>query len=94
MRVTRAIIAQVRKAANTEFMSRAFVNEDAGAGGPKRHYSLPARDDPTYDAAAAQVLLEKGMIGSRSSRHASFVRHAWPSITSSLNESVTFPIAS
>ena len=38
-------------------MSRAFVNEDA-AGGPKRDFHLPPRDDPEYDAAAAAVLLE------------------------------------
>lgn len=44
-------------------MSRAFVNEDAGAGGPKRHYALPPRDDPGYDAAAAQVLLEAARDG-------------------------------
>lgn len=38
-------------------MSRAFVNEDAG-GGPRRRFSLPARDDPEFDAAAAAALLE------------------------------------
>ena len=38
-------------------MSRAFVNEDA-AGGPRKDFHLPSRDDPHYAAAAAAVLLE------------------------------------
>ena len=44
-------------------MSRAFVNEDAGSGLPKREYGLPAPDDPAYDAAAAEVLLEAARAG-------------------------------
>ena len=48
-------------------MSRAFVNEDAGAGGPKRRYVLPPRDDPGYDAAAAETLLEAAREGETSS---------------------------
>jgi hypothetical protein len=36
-------------------MSRAFVNEDAGAA-PER-YPLPPRDDPAYPLAAARALL-------------------------------------
>ena len=36
-------------------MSRAFVNEDAGAA-PER-YPLPPRDDPGYPLAAARALL-------------------------------------
>jgi hypothetical protein len=36
-------------------MSRAFINEDAGAA-PER-YPLPARDDPGYPLAAARALL-------------------------------------
>lgn len=44
-------------------MSRAFVNEDAGAGGPRRDYHLPDRDDPEYDAVAARVLLEAARAG-------------------------------
>ena len=36
-------------------MSRAFVNEDAGAA-PER-YPLPPRDDPSYPLAAARALL-------------------------------------
>jgi len=42
-------------------MSRAFVKEDAG--GPERRYSLPARDDPGFDAAAALALLEGANVG-------------------------------
>jgi hypothetical protein len=42
-------------------MSRAFVKEDAG--GPERRYSLPARTDPGYDAAAALALLEGANVG-------------------------------
>jgi hypothetical protein len=42
-------------------MSRAFVKEDAG--GPERRYSLPARSDPGYDAAAALALLEGANVG-------------------------------
>ena len=42
-------------------MSRAFVKEDAG--GPERRYSLPAPDDPDYDAAAALALLESANVG-------------------------------
>jgi len=48
-------------------MSRAFVNEDAGAGGPHKGYGLPARDDPAFDAAAAEVLLEAAREGDTSS---------------------------
>lgn len=48
-------------------MSRAFVNEDAGSGGPKRRYVLPARDDPAYDAAAAAALLEAAREGETAS---------------------------
>ena len=44
-------------------MSRAFVNEDAGGGAPRRSYGLPARDDPGYDAAAAAALLEAAREG-------------------------------
>lgn len=39
-------------------MSRAFVKEDAGAwGDPGKRYSLPPREDPAYDEAAAEALL-------------------------------------
>ena len=47
-------------------MSRAFVNEDAG-GGPGKHYVLPARDDPSFDAVAAEVLLEAAREGETAS---------------------------
>jgi hypothetical protein len=48
-------------------MSRAFVNEDAGATGPRRDYHLPDRDDPDYDAAAARALLESARHGDTAS---------------------------
>lgn len=44
-------------------MSRAFVNEDAGGGAPRRDYGLPPRDDPGFDAAAARALLEAARAG-------------------------------
>ncbi len=40
-------------------MSRAFVKEDAASwGDPSRRYSLPDRNDPGFDQAAAEALLE------------------------------------
>jgi len=44
-------------------MSRAFVKEDAGWGDPGKRYSLPARDDPGYDEAAAAAILEAARAG-------------------------------
>jgi hypothetical protein len=44
-------------------MSRAFVNEDAGSGSPLKRYILPPRDDPSFDAAAAELLLEAAREG-------------------------------
>ena len=44
-------------------MSRAFVNEDAGGGAPGKRYVLPDRDDPSFDAVAAEVLLEAAREG-------------------------------
>lgn len=44
-------------------MSRAFVNEDAGAGQPAGRFVLPSREDPAFDAAAAAVLLEAARNG-------------------------------
>ena len=45
-------------------MSRAFVNEDAGSwGDPGRRFALPPRDDPGFDAAAAEALLEAARSG-------------------------------
>src|SRR5205823_6506850 len=34
-------------------MSRAFVKEESGEPGPRRNYGLPPRDDPGFDARAA-----------------------------------------
>jgi hypothetical protein len=48
-------------------MSRAFVNEDAGSGGPTKRYVLPERDDPSFDAVAAEVLLEAAREGDTAS---------------------------
>src|SRR5918994_2795742 len=45
----------------TPHMSRAFVNEDAGAA-PER-YPLPARDDPGFPLAAARALLRGADVG-------------------------------
>jgi hypothetical protein len=45
-------------------VSRAFVNEDAsGKPNPRSPVALPARDDPGYDAAAAEALLEGARAG-------------------------------
>lgn len=45
-------------------MSRAFVNEDAGPwGDPSRRYVLPDRDDPAFDATAAEALLDAARDG-------------------------------
>jgi hypothetical protein len=38
-------------------MSRAFVNEDAG-GEPEPRFSLPERDSPYYEEAAAWALIQ------------------------------------
>jgi hypothetical protein len=48
-------------------MSRAFVNEDAGGALPRRNYGLPPRDDPAFDAAAAEALLEAARVGETAS---------------------------
>ena len=47
-------------------MSRAFVNEDAGAGESPR-FPLPSRDDPSFDLAAARALLHGADVGDTSS---------------------------
>jgi hypothetical protein len=39
-------------------MSRAFTKEDHDEPRPRRSWSLPPRDDPSYDEAAASALLE------------------------------------
>lgn len=48
-------------------MSRAFVNEDADGATPRRYYGLPPRDDPGFDRAAAQALLEGARAGETAS---------------------------
>jgi len=45
-------------------MSRAFVNEDAGGwGNPARQFDLPDRDDPGFDRAAAEAMMEAAREG-------------------------------
>lgn len=45
-------------------MSRAFINEDAGSwADPSRRFSLPPKDDPGFDAAAAAALLDAAREG-------------------------------
>jgi len=45
-------------------MSRAFVDDDRDESGrPHRQFDLPPRDDPGFDAAAAQALLEAAREG-------------------------------
>ena len=39
------------------YMSRAFVNEDAGSGDAPGKYPLPGRGDPAFALAAARALL-------------------------------------
>lgn len=48
-------------------MSRAFVKEDGGGAGPRKDYHLPERDNPTFDAVAASVLLEAARQGETAS---------------------------
>ncbi|HEY3013164.1 MAG TPA: hypothetical protein VGJ36_10480 [Gemmatimonadales bacterium] len=47
-------------------MSRAFVNEDAGAGEAPR-FPLPSREDPSFDVAAARALLHGADLGDTAS---------------------------
>lgn len=47
-------------------MSRAFVNEDAGAGESPR-FPLPPREDPSFDRAAARALLHGADLGDTAS---------------------------
>ncbi len=63
--------AQCRRLATSSFlghprntMSRAFVNEDSGQwGNPARRFNLPERDDPEFDKAAAEAMLEAARDG-------------------------------
>jgi hypothetical protein len=50
-------------------MSRAFINEDAGAGETPR-FPLPSRDDPSFDLAAARALLHGADLGDTASAEA------------------------
>lgn len=44
-------------------MSRAFVGENEQWGDPGYRIALPPREDPGYDAAAAEALLEAARAG-------------------------------
>ena len=44
-------------------MSRAFVNEDRDDDLPRHHFSLPSRRSKSFDAAAAQLLLQAARDG-------------------------------
>ncbi len=44
-------------------MSRAFVNEDHDESYGGKRFSLPPREDPGYNAAAARALLEAAREG-------------------------------
>jgi hypothetical protein len=45
-------------------MSRAFTKEDSGQwGNPARRFNLPERDDPGFDRAAAQAMLDAAREG-------------------------------
>lgn len=48
-------------------MSRAFVNEDASGRGPNKRYDLPAREDPAFPGAAAELLLRASLDGETAS---------------------------
>ena len=50
-------------------MSRAFINEDAGAGDAPR-FPLPAAGDPSFDLAAARALLQGADLGDTASAEA------------------------
>ena len=50
-------------------MSRAFINEDAGAGDAPR-FPLPSREDPSFDLAAARALLHGADLGDTGSAEA------------------------
>ena len=50
-------------------MSRAFINEDAGAGDTPR-FPLPSPEDPSFDLAAARALLQGADLGDTASAEA------------------------
>jgi hypothetical protein len=43
-------------------MSRAFLRDDAEGEMPRRNYALPEREDPGFDRAAAQALLDAARV--------------------------------
>jgi hypothetical protein len=51
-------------------VSRAFTKEGEGWDDPSYRVSLPPRDDPGYDAAAAEALLEAAREGKTGSAEA------------------------
>jgi hypothetical protein len=51
-------------------MSRAFINEDAGAGNAAPRFPLPGREDPSFDLAAARALLHGADLGDTASAEA------------------------
>jgi hypothetical protein len=51
-------------------VSRAFTKEGEGWDDPSYRITLPARDDPGYDAAAAEALLEAAREGKTGSAEA------------------------
>ncbi len=51
-------------------MSRAVVKEGEHWGNPLRRFNLPPRDDPGFDAAAAEALLEAAREGDTASAEA------------------------
>jgi hypothetical protein len=51
-------------------MSRAFINEDAGAGDLLHRFPLPSREDPSFDIAAARALLQGADLGDTASAEA------------------------
>jgi hypothetical protein len=51
-------------------MSRAFVNEDAGAGDASPRFPLPSREDPSFDGVAARALLRGADLGDTASAEA------------------------
>ena len=50
-------------------MSRAFINEDAGAGDAPR-FPFPPPDDPSFDLEAARALLQGADLGDTASAEA------------------------
>src|SRR3954453_15691629 len=58
----RCIVSFASALPGASTMSRAFLRDDAEGEMPRRHYDLPARDDPGYDRAAARALLEAARV--------------------------------